>query len=148
MPGDFLNEERSSLIMSDELYENIDLDDEAKELVKKRTKLTVLRFRIDEEKEDILLTILRAVGFNPEENTTTVEVSLAEDSAIDFLLGIRSQRLSLFAIEVHQENNVINIFKQTKNPLKIHRCNIYDVSVQSEEATLVLVLSNDVEDPI
>lgn len=131
--------------MSEDLYDNIDLDDDTKDLVKKRTKLTVFRIWVDDKKDDVMLTILKAVGFNPNEGTTTIEVSLAEETAIDFLLGIRSKRLEISAVEIHQEDNVVNIFKESEIPLKVHRCNIYDVSVQSEEATLVLVLSDGVD---
>lgn len=135
-----INDKNSSLLMSPELYGVLDLtdNDEAKELVKTQTKIVAFHILVN-TKSETMLSLLKAIGDNKNTNTTSLEVSLPEDNAIDFYLGIRNNILQIKTIEIHQQNDVIDIFKN--KPIFVHKCNIYDVSIQSNDATMVLELS-------
>lgn len=134
--------EGSSLLMSDDLYDNVNFDDETKELVQERTKIVAIKTKVNGENDAILGT-LRGIGTNSKDETLSIELECVEDIISTFLLGLRTGLTCIYGIEIHMGKEIINIFEEREKPVVVKKCNVYDISVQSEQATLVIVLDDD-----
>lgn len=142
-----LDDKGSSLLMSEDLYDDVDLDPEATEMVKKRSKIVVFNLikGTDGAQRDVQLGLLRGLGTTSDDNTTTIEAVIPEDDAVEMLIALRDGRWSLHGVEIHFDENQIDIIKIEETPILIRRCNIYDVTVQSDQVTLVLVMKNRID---
>lgn len=128
--------------MSQELYDEIDLEDGAKELIQARSKIIVLKIKTKDGKNDLVLAPLRGMGSAIEDELLTLELELPEAQALEFLLDIRSGGTGIYGIDMHWRQDVVTILKESDERYSIQKVNIYDVSVESEASTLVIVLND------
>lgn len=137
-----LPQDSSSILMSDELkdnIENLNLDSDALELVKKRTKLVVIKTTIN-DKKDVILGTLKGIGYN-KLGKISIELNVEQEQALLRVNDFLQNRLKLFGIEIHINDTVIDLLQEVEIPYNLIKCNIYDVVIETDDCTMVLLIS-------
>jgi hypothetical protein len=134
------NENNSSLLMSEELMGQLDIEDDEKKILQDRSCIVVIKIKMG-SKNDMLLGHLCSMGIDVTQKLLNIELGIKQSLGLDFLDAFWSDRATIHGIEIHRGENVVVLFKEQNEPHNCTKCNIYDVSIQNEECTLLLSLT-------
>ena len=130
----------TSLLMSDELLGQLDIEDDEKQLLQTRSNIVVIKVKNDKQ-NDIILGQLRACGLDNETHIFNLELGVKQASILELFGSYMQKKLSIHAIDVHQGENVLSLFIEQEEPYSCIKCNLFDISIESEECTLMISLT-------
>jgi hypothetical protein len=133
------NTNESSLLMSESLMGELDLEDDEKKILQDRSCIVVIKTKID-SKNDMLLGHLYSMGVDASQELFNIEIGIKQQLGIDFLDAFWKKQVTVHGIEIHRGDNIVTIFPERDIAYVCIKCNIFDVSIQNEECTLTLCL--------
>jgi hypothetical protein len=139
------NTNESSLLMSESLMGELDLEDDEKKILQDRSCIVVIKTKID-SKNDLLLGHLYSMGIdaslyaNASQELFNIEIGIKQQLGIDFLDVFWKKQVTIHGIEIHRGDNIVTLFPERDVAYVCTKCNIFDVSIQNEECTLTLCL--------
>lgn len=131
----------SSLLVSDELIDNLQLDDQEQlELLRKRSRLVILNFKRNGE-NDALIGKLSSVGNDKKNNVLNIELQANIDKNVLFFMGVKDNNIKLHGVDLHIGNTVVELLQTSEeNYYNINTCNIFDLGLENEGCTLTLAI--------
>lgn len=135
--------EQSSLLISDSLKGQLDLEDSAEfDLVKQKTCVVVVKIRIDGQNE-ALICKLRSVSCDKENKQIVVEVSTEQQNGLQFYAAYLLDKTTIHAIEIHNNNKQYDVLGESETPYECFKCNLYDMSIESDDCTLLFYVKDN-----
>jgi hypothetical protein len=139
------NIDTGSLLVSEELIDNLELDDDVKEGVKRTLKVVVVKLRYHEDdkvENDVFLGGFRGIGIDLEKDELSIEMSSECDSATEFSFkNVQTGCVTLHGLEVHLEKSIYSYLPERDEPYDLKKVNIYDVAAGKDDATVVLTIA-------
>ena len=136
---EIFSQQTPSLLMSEDLMGQLDLEDDEKQLLQTRSKIVVIKIKYD-TKQDIILGQLNSLGFDKTTKQFNIEVSAKQECCIEFIDAYVKNVVSIHAIEIHRGDNILSLFDESQTPYDCIKCNVYDTTITNEECTLLLTI--------
>lgn len=140
-----LDNNNNQLMMSDALKDAFeDFDPASIEYVKQHSKPIVVKFT-NKQQNDVLICVLKGCGitFGKEQ---TLELIVDTEKAIKFYYDFSKDNIQIFGIDMLNPCDTkvqYDLLPEKTVPYKCTKCNIYDVAIQQEECTLVLIFESN-----
>jgi hypothetical protein len=133
------NTNESSLLMSESLMGELDVEDDEKKILQDRSCIVVVKTKTSSG-NDLLLGHLYSMGVDSTQELLNIEIGVKQSLGIDFLDVFWKKQVSIHGIEIHRGDNIVTIFPERDVAYICTKCNVFDVSIQNEECTLTLCL--------
>lgn len=125
--------------MSEGLDAELDLDSETSDVFKDRAKILIVKTRENNE-PNVIVAALRAMGTKG--STFTIEMIVQQMVGIETVLAFRDKKITFHGIDMHHKDKVTTVLAEhVDTPYDIESCNAYDIVVENEECSLVIVFA-------
>jgi hypothetical protein len=127
-----------SVLMSEGLDADLDIDSETSNVFKDRAKILIVKTR-EHGEPNVIVAALRAMGAKA--GTFTLEMIVQQMSGVETVLAFRDKNITFHGIEMHHKDKVITLLDERDEPYYVESCNAYDIVVENEECSLVIVFA-------